>query len=82
MKKMKSILGMLTFCAVLSFASNLKDESKNGEMVVGVTYMMAEHGASNEEAAIVGAVGTVVNAGLAGSLGGPAGFAFGVIYGL
>ncbi len=79
MKKVKSIFVMLTFCASLSFVSNLKEKPLNGDMMVGIQYAMAEAGESSEFQAAVGAVGTVATAALAT---GPVGWGFAIVAGL
>lgn len=76
MKKLKSIFTMVAFCATISLVSNLKDKSVNGDMMVGVTYAMAEAGESNEFIALVDAVGGLTSVALAT---GPVGWGFGAV---
>ena len=79
MKKVKSIFTMLVFCATLSFVSSLNEKPINGDMMVGITYAMAEAGESNEYIALVDTVGVVAGAALAT---GPVGWGFGLVAGL
>lgn len=86
MKKIKSFMMISLIC--FSFVSLTKNIKKDNDLNawVGVTYAMAENGATNEETAAVGVFG-VFHAGMHGAIwgatvGGPAGAIAGIVVGL
>jgi len=86
MKKLKNISLLALTCFSFVLVSKVTKEPKTAKAWVGVTYMLAEEGASNEHTAAVGAFGTLHSA-MHGAIwgtafGGPAGAVAGVVVGL
>ncbi len=55
--KFKSIFALVAICAMFTAFSNSNLKAKAGEVWLGISYVMAENGASNEASLAVGAIG-------------------------
>ncbi len=87
MKKVKIFLGLVLMCVLANVTvSNLQKVKTQGKFWVGVTYLAAEAGHSNEKVAAIGVLGvahTAMEGAVWGAvIGGPAGVAAGVVAGL
>lgn len=55
--KLKNLVALVAICGTFGFVSNTDVQAKAGEVWLGITYVMAENGASNEATLAVGAIG-------------------------